>query len=246
MIDANRLLGSLLSSGMNSRDSGLGGFGSMRNQASLGLGLLGAAFAAFEHFSEQRKSSPDQNTPALPMQRVSRLVSTPVGGAPPPPPLVDEMPFSPGPSSPAAPPPPPPFAAASFSSAPAKMATAPIEDGPEDDAKLYLRAMISAAASDGHIDDQEREHIFGKLEESGLSDDERDFLISEMNWPMGLDEIVAAVQDRKQGMKVYLSSLLAIEVDTDVEREYLRSLAQRLEIAPEILDSIHSRFNISI
>ncbi|MGV6852333.1 MAG: DUF533 domain-containing protein [bacterium] len=61
MFNAERLLGQLLSSGMGrgrSRKSALGGM-------SLGIGAIGVAIAAYEHFSQKKQVTPPtpQNTP---------------------------------------------------------------------------------------------------------------------------------------------------------------------------------------
>jgi uncharacterized membrane protein YebE (DUF533 family) len=49
MLNPERLLGHLLSGGMRGRR--------VRNRAALGVGLLGVAMAAYEHFSESKKAS---------------------------------------------------------------------------------------------------------------------------------------------------------------------------------------------
>jgi uncharacterized membrane protein YebE (DUF533 family) len=233
MFDPNKLLGGLLGSGMRDRglDLNIGSFGGMGGKAAVGMGLLGVAMAAFEHFTDQKGGQSSQPAMGGGYNPAGRPA------APPPPP----------PTGASAPPPPPPGDAPQ--AAPAALLPAEQQQSTgtaEGEATLYLRAMIAAAACDGEIDDQERQHIMGKLEESGLSDDERDFLLTEMSWPMGIDELSAAVEDRQQAIRLYISSLLAIVVDTDAEREYLRQLAQALQLPPELLASIHQRFKIDI
>jgi uncharacterized membrane protein YebE (DUF533 family) len=46
----------------------------------------------------------------------------------------------------------------------------------QEEALLYIRAMIADAAADGEIDDQERGKIKEHLERVGLDGEERDFL----------------------------------------------------------------------
>ncbi len=238
MLDPDKLLGGLLGSGMRNRglDLNIGGIGNMGGKAAVGMGLLGVAMAAFEHFTEQKNRStmePAMGDPSQPPSSPRAPSSVP----PPPPPVGASAPPPPPPGMQTASPPP---------SAALPAASAHNRAGSNGEATLYLRAMIAAAACDGEIDAQERQHIIGKLEESGLSDDERDFLLTEMSWPMGIDELSAAVEDRQQAIRLYISSLLAIEVDTEAERDYLKQLAAALQLPPELLASIHQRFKIDI
>jgi uncharacterized membrane protein YebE (DUF533 family) len=60
-------------------------------------------------------------------------------------------------------------------------------------------------------------------------------VINEMNKPMDLGSIVAAAKGRPQlAAQIYAASLLAIEVDTPAERQYMRQLADGLYLAPEV------------
>jgi len=52
---------------------------------------------------------------------------------------------------------------------------------------------------------------------------------------MDLKSIVAAAKGRPQlAAQIYAASLLAIEVDTPAERQYMQQLADGLYLAPEI------------
>ena len=105
----------------------------------------------------------------------------------------------------------------------------------EQGAELVLKAMLNAAKADGTIDATEIQRILGKLEEAGADSDARDFVINEMNKPMDLSGIVAAAKGRPQlAAQIYAASLLAIEVDTPAERQYMRQLADSLYLAPEV------------
>jgi uncharacterized membrane protein YebE (DUF533 family) len=109
------------------------------------------------------------------------------------------------------------------------------EEELEQGAELVLKAMINAAKADGKIDQAEIQRILGKLEEAGMDSEARDFVINEMNKPMDLNSIVAAAKGRPQlAAQIYAASLLAIEVDTPAERQYMQQLADGLYLAPEI------------
>lgn len=212
MIDPGKILGGLLgNSGALGNIGGLGslgtlGKGSLPGKAAVGMGLLGVAMAAFEHFAEKRTQAP------------SNLPYAGGAGASFPPPA----PMPAGPAVPPAPgsmPPPAPGMAAPMTP-PATPAQA--------DPVLLIRAMIAAANADGVLDDTERMRIFGQIEGVGLTEEEKDFLSAEFDQPWSLNEIAASVSSPVVAAQVFTVSLLAVDVDTPAEREYLTALRQTL------------------
>ncbi len=115
---------------------------------------------------------------------------------------------------------------------------------PQSDAVLLIRAMIASANADGYIDEDEKRRIFERLEAVDLNDEERDFINKELSRPANLDTIVAQVTNPKLAKQVYAVSLLAIEIDTDAEREYIKELAKRLSLEETTVDLIHKNLNI--
>jgi uncharacterized membrane protein YebE (DUF533 family) len=208
MIDAAKLLGGLLNGSLNSSIGNLGsqGRGILPGKAAIGMGILGVAIAAFEHFSEQNKAGHDAPYP--------ESARPPGSAAPPPPP--GQPPVAAGA------PPPPPLPSCTSSSGQGQI-----------DPVLLLRAMIAAAHSDGLLDDTEQGRITSRLERAGLSDEERDFLRQEFNAPRPLAEIAAAARSRADAEQIYAVSLLAVEVDTDAERAYLEELRRALGLYPD-------------
>ena len=116
----------------------------------------------------------------------------------------------------------------------------------QNKAILVIRAMINAAKADGQIDEDERARILDRLNEAGASEEERAFVLAEMQKPMETEAIVAAVGDPGTAMEVYSASLLAIKVDTPAERGYLQSLAQALKLDPATLASIHETLGVPV
>lgn len=109
----------------------------------------------------------------------------------------------------------------------------------ERHAQLILQAMITAAKADGQIDGSEMERIVGRLEQDGADDAARAFVLEEMRAPPDLDRVVSAVDSPELAVKVYAASLLALEVDTPAERDYLRRLAERLGLDPATVQRVH-------
>jgi uncharacterized membrane protein YebE (DUF533 family) len=124
-------------------------------------------------------------------------------------------------------------------------ATAEEERQVMDIASLIVKAMINAAKADGRIDEVERGRIVGKLEEGGISDEERLFVIEEMRKPLDIDSIAGAVPNQQVATQVYAASLLAIEVDTDQERRYLRELAAALGLDSNTVAYLHGALGVS-
>jgi uncharacterized membrane protein YebE (DUF533 family) len=216
MFNAERLLGSLLSNALGqgltgrvskSRRHG-GGLKSMagslisQNKTAIGMGLLGLAVGAYEHFTQNQNPqapgnppSPGRSNPVAPMPQVG-------GGARPavnwtPPPL----------------PPNPPREAVS-----------------NEDALLLIRAMIVAANADHAVDDVERHAILGKVIASGLGAEEHSFIEKELANPLDLRALVAQVKSPEMAEQVYAASVLALEVDSDAERNYLQRLVSALNL----------------
>lgn len=210
MFDAKKLLGGLMRGNMG----GGKGFGA---RAGIGLGVLGVAMEAVNHYMKQSgEASATGVTPPPP---------PPPGG----PPLRAEL-STPGTVAPPPPPPggPPPAASP--------------EPGSEE-AVLLIRAMIASAAADGEIDANERETIMGKLESADLSPEERRFIEDELDHPADLETIVQSVASPETARHVYAVSLLAIDLDTDAERHYLKGLASRLKLDAAEQDRIHEKLN---
>jgi uncharacterized membrane protein YebE (DUF533 family) len=105
----------------------------------------------------------------------------------------------------------------------------------EREAGLIFQAMINAAKADGQIDKQEVNRIVDKLGEMGIDKEAQEFLIAEMQKPMDTDALVQADEGQPGlGAQLYAASLLAIEVDTTAERNYLRTFGERLGLNPAV------------
>jgi uncharacterized membrane protein YebE (DUF533 family) len=119
------------------------------------------------------------------------------------------------------------------------------EDELQNTSLLLIRAMINAAKADGAVDGGEMSRIMGKLSEDGADDEARDFVMSELQKPLDLESLVRNVKSPELAVQVYGASLLAIEVDTEAERDYLEKLAERLGLDGETVERVHSSLGIS-
>jgi uncharacterized membrane protein YebE (DUF533 family) len=215
MFNPEKLLGGLIRSSTRGRRGGLGGLAS----GGAALGLLGVAMEAVEHFMNQPQGAgPPPQAP----------------GVPPSPPLMGR--------APAAPPPPPPMPVQ-----PARVPPPPasFESAGNPEAVLLIRAMIAAAHADGVIDQAERNNILEQLQAVDLSPEEHGFIVQELLSPVDLETIVSGVRSPELARQVYTVSMMAIEVDTDKERQYMETLAGRLGLDESTVEQIHRRLELA-
>ena len=107
-------------------------------------------------------------------------------------------------------------------------------------AMLMIRAMITAAKADGEIDPQERQRILGRLEEASADAEAQAFVRDEMARPVDVQAIVSAVDSPHTAIEAYAASLFAIDVDTEAEAAYMRQLAQGLGLNPTLVRELHA------
>jgi uncharacterized membrane protein YebE (DUF533 family) len=204
MIDPTRLLGGLLRGSMGrgiTHEAGI----------AVGMGAVGVAVAAFEHFMAQRQAAVQpQAPPPLPGTAVS-----PARAAVPPP------------LPPVAPLPPPPVVPVS-----------PASD-PHRETLLLVRAMVAAAWADGRLDDAERSAIVQRLATAGLDEDEQLLMADELSRPLQPEALAAQAAGPELAEQVYTVSVLAIRVDSPAERAYLQRLAGGLGLDTAAVARIH-------
>lgn len=97
-------------------------------------------------------------------------------------------------------------------------------------AEILVRALVSAAKSDGHIDSYERNRIMNFVGRAGSV--EFDFLNNEFSRPLDLQSFASSVPVGME-REVYRISLTAIDLDQAAEVKYLRDLARALRLPPD-------------
>ncbi|MEO0939766.1 MAG: DUF533 domain-containing protein [Pseudomonadota bacterium] len=109
-------------------------------------------------------------------------------------------------------------------------------------AALMLRAMIQAAKCDGQLDAAEEQKLVGQLGDE-VDAEEAAFVRAEMQRPVDVDGLVAEVP-QGLGPQVYLMSVLAIDLDSQAEAQYLHSLAQGLGLNAAAVNEIHAQLGV--
>ncbi len=105
-------------------------------------------------------------------------------------------------------------------------------------ATLFIRAMISAAAADGHIDDAERQAILGGMSSAGFDPEANSWLNDQIVNPPSVDDLVAEATTPELAAQVYAAARLAINPDTAMEKDYLAGLAGALGLDAELVAHI--------
>ena len=123
------------------------------------------------------------------------------------------------------------------------MGGTPASSAAEQTAQLMIRAMIQAAKADGNIDDDEKAKILGHISTSGP--DETAYVQAQLAAPLDMASLVAATNASNKA-QVYSASLMAIKVDSDVERAYLTQLAASLGIDKATRDAMHTAMGVPV
>ncbi len=131
---------------------------------------------------------------------------------------------------------------------PAAPAAPPIPPAPEqaalnEQAIVLVRAMVSAAKSDGQITKDEQEKILKQLGDA--SQDSINFLREEFRKPVNVRDLA---WDIPRGMEEEATtvSLIAMELDEQKEAEYLADLCQGLRLDPLRCNEIHRSFGAPV
>jgi uncharacterized membrane protein YebE (DUF533 family) len=103
-----------------------------------------------------------------------------------------------------------------------------------------LRAMISAAKADGHIDAQEQANIFTQMDRLNVTAEDKVFVMDELRKPLDVDAVARAARTPEEAAELYAVSLLAIDIDNPSERAYLSLLAARLNLDQNLVEHLHA------
>lgn len=103
-----------------------------------------------------------------------------------------------------------------------------------------LKAMISAAKADGHIDDAERKAIQTQLEQLNLSEESMYLIHAELEKGIDVAALASEVDTPSAAAEVYLASRMVLDVNDMSERAYLDQLASALNLSDELVDKLEN------
>lgn len=106
--------------------------------------------------------------------------------------------------------------------------------------EAIVKAMISAAKSDGHVDSDEQKLITAKIESLGMEQDITSFLMKELNKPMDVAAVVASADSPEAAAEIYLASTMVVDLNGSDERKYMDSLAAGLGLDAELVKELET------
>ncbi len=111
------------------------------------------------------------------------------------------------------------------------------------DGLLLLRAMISAAYADGHLNDAEQSRIWQRAIDEGLSGAALSELEHLLMKPPTMMEIAQDTTDLESRLEVYGASVMAIDEHCAAGRIYLEDLAVALRLPTPLVAAVHRRIS---
>ncbi len=118
----------------------------------------------------------------------------------------------------------------------------PATNDQEAMAKIMIQAMINSAKADGTIDQTEQQKIVSQLGDD-LTEDERQFIIAQMQSPLDLDGFTRSIPSGAE-QQVYLMSLLGIDLDSQEEARYLDKLRTSMGMSEQQCNAIHQKLGV--
>jgi uncharacterized membrane protein YebE (DUF533 family) len=107
-------------------------------------------------------------------------------------------------------------------------------------AALMLRAVIQAVKADGTMDAEEKRKLTEAMGEA--SQDEIRAVNAELAKPVDVEGLAAQVPAGMEP-RIYVMSLMAIDLDQQEEAQYLHALATALELSRDEVNQIHDKVN---
>ncbi|MFT5727655.1 MAG: uncharacterized membrane protein YebE (DUF533 family) [Desulforhopalus sp.] len=231
MIDAQKLLGKVLSGAMQStgkkKNKKSDNFlGSLVGGLTSGKGLmtaLGLGVGAYEIYKQQSDSSelqsvagnvPPQSMPPVPPQPQSSSNPPPIPGGAVTPPAMPAFPQE-------------------------------VEESAENEQDLavaLIQTMVAAAHADGALDREEEARILEKLQEQGLDKEEKQYILMQLHTPKPISELTRGVDNPMVAQTMYSLAASTIVVDTEQERQWLDDLAKELGISTAMQQFIEEEF----
>ena len=101
-----------------------------------------------------------------------------------------------------------------------------------------ILALVFAAKSDGHIDDNERAAIEQQMREAGVEEQGRTLVAQAIEQPLDPQRLALSVKNEEEALELYFLSCAAIDIDHFMERSYLNALGDALKIPQDVREGI--------
>lgn len=101
-----------------------------------------------------------------------------------------------------------------------------------------ILALVFAAKSDGHIDEQEQAAIESQLREAGIEDQGRELVAKALEQPLDPARLAQGVKNEEEALELYFLSCAVIDIDHFMERSYLNALGDALKVPQDVREGI--------
>lgn len=101
-----------------------------------------------------------------------------------------------------------------------------------------ILALVFAAKSDGHIDEQEQAAIESQLREAGIEDQARELVAKALEQPLDPARLAQGVKNEEEALELYFLSCAVIDIDHFMERSYLNALGDALKVPQDVREGI--------
>lgn len=104
----------------------------------------------------------------------------------------------------------------------------------EEHSQAILKALLSAAKADGHIDDRERQLIDTQVRELTGDNELEAWVDAELKKPVDPADVAARATSPELAAEMYLASLVMVDEESFMEKAYLDELAKRLQLDDDL------------
>lgn len=101
-----------------------------------------------------------------------------------------------------------------------------------------ILALVFAAKSDGHIDEQEQAAIEAQLREAGIETQGRELVAKALEQPLDPARLAKGVKNEEEALELYFLSCAVIDIDHFMERSYLNALGDALKVPQDVREGI--------
>lgn len=101
-----------------------------------------------------------------------------------------------------------------------------------------ILALVFAAKSDGHIDEQEQAAIESQLREAGIETQGRELVAKALEQPLDPARLAQGVKNEEEALELYFLSCAVIDIDHFMERSYLNALGDALKVPQDVREGI--------
>ena len=110
----------------------------------------------------------------------------------------------------------------------------------EDHSRVMLTAFIAAAKADGQFDEREQQMV-QKLTDKMGDAEATEWIQQEISKQLDAGQVAALATSPELAAEIYLASLIVIDEQNEQEKTYLDSLAEKMNLDPQLRKEIEQQ-----